>query len=140
MKSSLRVALSARIIAMVPLAYTLIMTGGFGDGTSLVWAAESWLTPGHANAAGSALMGNGGYGMAFGIDGRPENTGNGFFAACLALYLALFLLPVWLLKRHHHARQGTRRTIQLPPLAASFHLRPPPRMEGRTPRRLSDST
>jgi len=122
MKISLRVALPAGILVMVPLAYTLFPTGGFGDGTFHGW------------------MGNGRYGMAFGIDGRPENTGIGFFAACLALYLTLFLLPVWLLKRHHRARQGTIRSIQFLPLAAPFHLRPPPRMRGRTPRRLSGPT
>jgi hypothetical protein len=140
MKKTFWVALAMGIFAVVPLAHAVASNGGFGDGIFHGWAVELGLTQGLTNTTGSALMGNDGYGMAFGFDGRPKNTGIGFFAACLALYLALFLLPVWFLKRHHHARQGTRRTIQFLPLAASFHLRPPPRMQGRTPRRLGDST
>ncbi len=104
MNKTFRVALSAGILAMIPLAYALFSNGGVEDGTFHGW------------------MGNGGRGMAFGIDGRPENTGFGFFAACLALYLTLFLLPVWLLKRLHHAGQDTRRTIRFLPLDASYRL------------------
>jgi O-antigen/teichoic acid export membrane protein len=104
LKKSFWVGLTVGFLAMVPLAYAQFSSGGFEDGTFHGW------------------MGNGGYGKAFGVDGRPENTGIGFFAACLALYLASFLLPVWLLKRHYRPRQGAERTIRFLPLAASFPL------------------
>ncbi|HSL91106.1 MAG TPA: hypothetical protein VK863_00535 [Candidatus Limnocylindrales bacterium] len=122
MEKTYRVALAAGILAMFPLAYALFSNGGFEDGTFHGWAVEQGLSPGLTTVTGSALMGDGGYGMAFGIDGRPENTGNGYFATCLAFPLALFLLPVWLLKRHHRPRHDTIRTIQFLPRDGSFHL------------------
>lgn len=95
MKKTFRAALSAGILVMVPLTCALASNGGFG---------------------------NDGYGSAFGFDGRPEKTGFEFFAACLALCLVLFLLPVWLLKRHHRPRMVAGGTIPFLPFSASFHL------------------
>ena len=96
MKKIILAALSAGTLVMVPLAaYALTSNGGFG---------------------------NDGYGMAFGLDGRPEKTGFEFFAACLALCLVLFFLPVWLLKRHHRPRLVAGGMIPFLPFSASFHL------------------
>ena len=95
MKKAFWVAITVGILATVPVAHALAWNGG---------------------------LGNGGNGKAFGIDGRPENTGDGFFAACLALSLVLFLLPVWLLKRHHRPRLIAGGMIPYLPFSASFHL------------------
>lgn len=122
MKKSLTAVLSAGILAMVPLAYGLFSNGGVEDGIFNGWSMDHGLNQSLTTFTGAALMGNGGYGMAFGFDGRPENTGNGYFAVCIALYLALFLLPVWLLKWHHRPRHGTIRMIRCLPRDGSFHL------------------
>lgn len=95
MKKISWITLSAGILVMVPLTCALASNGGFG---------------------------NDGYGMAFGLDGRPEKSGFEFFAACLALCLVFFLLPVWLLKRHHRPRLVAGGMIPFLPFSASFHL------------------
>lgn len=62
-------------------------------------------------------------GTKIGRDGGLDLIGIGFFAACLAICMAFFLFPVWLLKRRYGPRHHlTGGVIPYLPISGSFHL------------------
>lgn len=60
-------------------------------------------------------------GTKIGTGGGPDLIGIGFFAACLGIYVPLYLLLVRLLKRRYGPRL-TGGIIPYLPFSASFHL------------------